>query len=697
MTAQLKKILAFFIAIILFISMLIAATLFVGCDGNILVNDNENGKGSNKGGVPLRPDNTNIQGPRAYQFDRIVRFDRHYTPTIEECGVLEFSQTLGRVVHIDKASNTKVVRRQFRFDQEYTIYDLVSGEYRFKLLSWRDSYAFSGNRFIEIYDRTQAAIRCLITGDVLHTRTLPQEQFGNAWSPYAFYGDILSFSGTTWEGGVSNSHTVFVNIVTGQIRSIAGYLGSTMLKHPNLPILYLEFNSVTYLTGYSTLNIIDMLDGTIIASITTPSENRWNDTDLAFIGRGIRFNGKIYNKETGELLSNTSFISEYSSLIGFNALSTIYSSERFDFVNGYSERQKEFAIFDNSISRFVFRSGGEIDGVLYLGDGRFVLTDRHNRSFTVNTDNIVGVLNDNLLEPIRSMTLENIRITQFAFSKRYTDIVLDNGLFFIAIYNTVKVYSADNFDYIKTLYFFYSVTSIDAHNMILAVGFTTSRFLGQNLFFAYVDTNSWSINYVYSDRSSYSIAVFNGIIYFVGGHNRMPIYTYNTATQTISPFLSWGSEFFAPFITINKRDGIMYIGETGVSSSDLVFICLVRNQQLFTTAFMENRMNHHRPIFCGEYVFFAGFIRNHTTGARVFDKERVFPSDNGMEFLGLIYFDNRISVFVAETDGQKVTVVYNTQTGQRIRILGNSERVIKYQDILYLIRPNRDTLYRVAV
>lgn len=662
--------------------------------------------------TPLAADDLNYLGPRAYQYKKDIS-NENFVPTYIDNDIVKYKKLeYGDVIYYDTQTNAIVARTGWNWSSYvYNIYDADTLKLRFKLygsLGVSDQNFANGKAFqiIEvshpITNMTQKHtinIFNLLNGSLSSTFDIPFENY--IFSPYAICGDVFMYTINDYIDSQYVKVNKFLNFATGQKNEIRGNLGEHVLVNEKENIIYIENNSNTYISHQSTLSFINPMTAKVFNTITLPSNHSWQYSDLALIGNGLMFNNNIFDATTGKLISNTALKSMYGKLLGFSAERTLYSDDNFDIVYGYHDRGKEIAIFSNQLNGYVFRTWGDFDVASNMNNGKYI-------SFNINSFAIMdlnatdNVLEDNLFNELKIVTEDNIKAEKLCFLGKYTDAIVEGEFLYVALDNRVFAYRTDTLELKKTIEFTNTVTCLDAHKGILAVGFGYSNYLlaNKNAFFAYANVDDGKINYVDSNKGIINIAVFNGKIYFSGRDYWDDIFEYDVSLSSSKKMNQ--SSFSQPFFSINKKDGILYVAESGISSSDLSYIDLTKNSSfgypiIYESDFMQYGYNYFPVIYSGSYVHYYGYMLNSSDGSRAFDYARLFSANNGYIFLGSIYFDNRVSVFVAEKDGIKVTVVYDTVSNKTIEVEGDAERVIRQGDSLFIVRPNRDTLFRVSI
>jgi hypothetical protein len=386
-------------------------------------------------------------------------------------------------------------------------------------------------------------------------------------------------------------------------------------------------------------------------------------------------------------MANLKLMKNYSTLIGFTPIRTIYADDKYDIISGYCEGGYEVTIYDNEINKYVFRAGGEFGSAEY--DDRIFYLLTFNGFATVDTTKIIGELESNLDSDIRVTKDAFGKITKLNFPGNYTDLVIDGDYLFVALGNIIKVYDLNTFELIKEITFAKDVYCLDAYENILAVSFGQKYSL-----FTLIKIDNWERSNVTTEKGVTDIQVYNNKIYFTGKDVWDNIICYDMTTKKTSKVEF--TNFSHPYFTVNKEEGILYIAETGISGSDYAYIDLNANEIIYesSTGF---GYNYFPIIYDGTYVHYYGFMFDSSTGDRLYkdDYEKMFPSLEGYEFLGAIYFDGETSVVVALKNEQKMTLIYDLTTGSIVETAGDAERVIRNGDQFIIVRPNRDVLFIV--
>lgn len=634
-------------------------------------------------------DKYTYKGPRSYQYERRINLenpDQQY----ENNDAITYFNNVSSIKYFDKVSKTLIVTGW----QSKAVYSAITAEEVYDISSYPNEYAYGNGLLVEVTElySGQQPIRYRITTYDLKTKASKKsiEISGNYlhyFEPYNVSGNIL----ITDTNNVNNQRlTAFMDTYTGKSYYSEVTLGSTArVVNYKDNILYCEDSNSTYFDGESTLQYVDITTGKVIKTITvTGITDGYQTSSLKIIGDYLFFYDKIYDLKTGEVISNSPLMKNYSALSGFTPTNTIYTDNKYDIVSGYSESGKEIAIYDNEINKYVFRAAGEFRSAEYEG-GTFYLIN-YNGYAIIDTNQFDGELESNMGSGIKITKDANDKYTKLTFPANYTDIDIDGNYLFVGTGKSVKVFDINTYNLIKEINFTNDVYRIDAYEGTLAVSFGKNKFI-----FSLVDLESWIITNVTTEKGVTDIQVYNNKIYFTGQDYWDNIFYYDNETKKIDYVNN--RDFSGPYFTINKDKGIMYIAETGSSSSDFVYYDLKNNKTIYESTFGLYDYNNFPIIYDGSYVHYFGKMYDSITGERFYkeDYERLFPNSDQYEYLGALYYDRSISVIVALKDGKKVTLVYGLINKTITETTGDAERVIRYNNKFIIVRPDRNDLYIV--
>ena len=631
--------------------------------------------------------------PHSYQYRQTSDFSNDYSEYFDN-EVIKYTE-LKNIYYYDKTTDSFVTYSRWG-GNEINVLDAETAD-------WKREISLSGNNMynanfdvgymygdgvvLDFYStygtpaEVTLTVKSLKSGEVEKTRTIMS--YTTLISPAGYCGDIFIYS--PYDG-----NTVFLNMATGESYQSEKYIGTTnsdtFLVNQSQKILYAAQH--TNNGNGRTLNFLNIITGKTFKTIDVYDTNyNYGRIDLSFIGENyISFSDKIYDAVSGESVSGSPLLKQYNSLIGFTPTKTLWTEDKYDIVSGYSESGYLTAIYDNELNKYVFRADGKFGRVEKSESGKFHLLNYYSWDVNavVNTDMISGVLSENFDGDMKIEKEWDGRVHKVYFSKKYTDIAASKNYLYIAAGNTVSVYNND-YEPVKSLYFEKDVFCLDAQDGTLALGFGAA-----NKFFAVVSTDDWRVKEINTETGVTDIAIYNGSIYYTGRAYWDYIYYFDIKQEKT---VQIGSSYYCPYFALNKETGMLYIAESGISSSDIVYYDLKRNMIIYTSAFSEYGYNYYPVILGGKYIHYYGEVLNPITGKKL--NEKIFPYRKGSNFLGVIYSNERNKVCVEEIDGKKYTVVCDTLTNRVVELPGDAERVLKVNDLHYIVRPGSNFLYCV--
>ena len=481
----------------------------------------------------------------------------------------------------------------------------------------------------------------------------------------------------------SDGEIRFFDLETGECLNISEGYNRSELFDSHARQLY-----VTQSEGYGnyTLTIYD-LNGNLRKTMQFQCENM----DVLTVyedGRYFHVNGACYDKQTLEKVYDGDLYGDFGKMRNFIAVQVVYDDDRYALILGYYNNHYVSAVYDKTLQGYVFR-------------GNFFSTSayREEEILYVHTRQRLSVLD---LSGCDKLLAENIGSEVFALDGQSTARFLDNVyldavsdgkyIYTIDLTKALFVYDVSAFSLVKKVDLPFTPQCMDSDGNKIAVGF------GDASQFTLIDTDTWAMQTVTTDCQIEEICVYGNRIVYASDEHRTDIYIYDCDKKITKRILGSYSE---ATIAVNKADGILYIGERGISSSDLVYYDLQKEEIVYQSPFGIFSYNYARIHFDGENVHYCGLMLDKLTGKRYYGEQyiQMFPEEvaSDVRIEGCVYFDGVYSVMVVTRNKEKFTWVYNKETGSVREIPYETSNVIRTDEVLVLVRRGTDTLVITAL
>jgi uncharacterized repeat protein (TIGR02543 family) len=191
---------------------------------------------------------------------------------------------------------------------------------------------------------------------------------------------------------------------------------------------------------------------------------------------------------------------------------------------------------------------------------------------------------------------------------------------------------------------------------------------------------------LYTSSDPYRIEKDGDKIYYTERDGWCDIYEYNLITNADKKVLSM---IYQPDIAINPKDHILYIGESGLSSSDLTYYSTIENKVIGKTGEIGFLYPGRYTIFDGEKVYYAGYDfdkqnLNHSGGYSK-KEDILFAKYDCFLTKTYIYDSETYSAFayggninLYEISDEKVTYYYSEKDNAILRVNTNKISVVQY-------------------
>lgn len=243
----------------------------------------------------------------------------------------------------------------------------------------------------------------------------------------------------------------------------------------------------------------------------------------------------------------------------------------------------------------------------------------------------------------------------------YKDVIFDSNTnkFVVSRTNAIDIYSEDMTKQ-KTLSFLITPDSISADNGILAIGFGEARQIH-----LYNLTDYSEIKKIQTSIGVYELVLDGDMLIYTSNGQWCNLIFYNIGSSKIVKDIGG---FYAPLLTINRADHIVYLAETGISSSALMYFNSQTGEILFESGWYQFGYNYERVQFDGKFVHFYGGTYDRLTG-ELFSANNLNKHYNTLTgFMpSKTVYDSDDLAFVFGTKDIKPEVgIYNNNDGQYI-------------------------------
>lgn len=481
-----------------------------------------------------------------------------------------------------------------------------------------------------------------------------------------------------------DSEIGFLNLATGEYLSrLEGYYHSALfdVHARQLYVTKPADDGKTY-----TLTIYD-LNGNPGATMQFRCEDS-GDFTVYEDGIYLHVNGACYDKQTLEKVYDDDLYGDIGEMRNFIPLKVVYDDEKYTLVLGYHQKYYVSAIYDKTLQGYVFR-----------GDFFSTSAYREGEMLYVYTRQRLSVLD---LSGCDKLLAENIGGKVFALGEQSTAVLFDNAyleavsdgkyIYTIDLTKALFVYDVSALSLVKKVDLPFTPQCMDLDGNKIAIGFEDAPQ------FTLIDTDTWEMQTVTADCLIEEVCVYGNRIVYASKENWSAIYVYDCDKKITKRILDSYSE---ATIAVNKADGILYIGERGISSSDLVYYDLQKEEIVYQSTFGLFGYNYFRIHFDGENVHYCGLMLDKLTGKRYYGEQyiQMFPEEvaSDVQIEGCVYFDGVYSVMVVTRNKEKFTWVYNKETGSVREIPYETSNVIRTDEVLILVMRGTDTLVITAL
>lgn len=613
-------------------------------------------------------------GPRSYLYNRD-------NETANEDDVdLKLMNYKGNVEFFDVTTKSYITKS----DGIIRVYSTLTNDIIYQVRESKYAYVFGNGVVLDITknegNNYSLTAYKLISRDFLNFNIIDDMEL-NLNDPCFLLDRTFIFDASTELG----NKTVVLNLESGKITYLEENIGRTnRVVKRNLQLMYAEDSSNVNVNGTSTLQLVNIVTGKVLKTITASNINPEETSGLSIIGNGLLFYNKIYDVTTGEILSNTSLRRDYPKLDNFIPKKTIYFDDNYDIVVGDSDDGKAYAIFNNKVKRFVYLGVGNLDKVEFYNNVFYLLFDN---GYATLDPKKLPVPNESI-EDLIKVTINN-NITKVNFNLNYSDIQIKDDNLIVSIENVLYIFSLVNFELINEITLENKVYRMDLDNNIIAISY------GKKVNkISYIDLSNFDVINIQTDFGITDIQIYNNCIYYgeynLNGH----IYCYDLLSKNTTR-LNFTKNY--PFFVINKETGIIYATDYGTDSR-LSCFDIKENKVIYTSLFVYSRKNVYPITFDGKYIHTFGLMIDATTMNRltVDEYSKIFPFLFGYNLLGSIYYDGSTSVVISERNGTMYTVIFDIIANKVLFLEGDAERIVKLDDKFVVIGSNRNVMHIVS-
>ncbi len=408
------------------------------------------------------------------------------------------------------------------------------------------------------------------------------------------------------------------------------------------------------------------------------SEYWYTKNRIRFDGKYIHHEGKTHNRLTGISVSTSYLNRLYKSYSNFTPKETLHETDKVSFV-GSVDVQNKVAIYDNNKDGFIYNFSLDYDLIKSMKDGYLYATTKGKSYIAIIN---INKLDSNLIveeeeeKPINTIVESSDGKYKTLHSSSYTKSLTDEKYIYILDENRqeLNVYSIDGLELVHSKRFLLKPLSIDADNGKVVLGFGDARQ------FWIINTSDWTHELVSTFEPVFSTVIYEDIIYYAEIDQHCDVRYYNMTTKK-HEILGYSGYYIG--MAINRKDGVIYFGDTRSSGSDLTYYDLKERKIIFKTSVSYSSSN---VAFDGNFIHYnkstydkQGIMVSKSDIARDYDGFRLMINPK------TIYDNNNISVYCGVLNDEYKTVVYDLTTNQEIYSLNLKAVNAQYVDNYLII------------
>lgn len=321
----------------------------------------------------------------------------------------------------------------------------------------------------------------------------------------------------------------------------------------------------------------------------------------------------------------------------------------------------KIALYDNINNKPLYTYSIIIDSARYIKDGKYLLKGVNTLAI-LNVNGIDGAYVSDPYNQLEKGKVTNEGEGWLSIKKDiYTLSSFDNKYIYLidSTSYVLQVLDRSTLEAIHNIKLDYKPVCLESHNGYIAIGFGSKEFM------RIYNTDDWSFENIQTASKIDSLIVYNDKVIYAESGQHCYVYQYNITSKETIKFgvTSYGFKTYSSVkMSINKDDGILYIGEgASYSSSTLDFYDFNANEYIYQSPFSTYGYVTV-PVKClGKYIKYGGAIVDGRTGVFVSSNGKTRLYNYNLNLIGVktIYDDNNISVFTASNDGECYTYVYD--------------------------------------
>lgn len=424
--------------------------------------------------------------------------------------------------------------------------------------------------------------------------------------------------------------------------------------------LYDKVTKRIFACSYNELYSIDPLSYSFTTASIASSYLIYSQVKSFYLtSKGIHISQRIYDYNTLQEITNYILTDDYYTMINFIPREVLYIDDQYTVLLGYSNArnvntEKKFyycmAIYNNITKKYIFKTYSS-----------FYKTTRNNNDFIAipyaNSLSFICIKENKLVNPLDDQIIDdyivdnNNEIKYLHQRKVVSDVVCNESyIFAFDNENNINVYDINSLLLVQKIDLIFNPTCFDVYENTLVVGF------GQQKQFAIINTATWNVKMENCEINILQIAIFKDKIIINNKDYWAQIYIFNINKKT---FETLRDSYSVAEIAIDKKDGVLYIGETGNSGSNLYYYNLKTDSFIYKSS---KSFSYGFGLRCDNYnVFYYGLIFDKRTGERYLEENYLplFPKNNTYNYLGCIFYNGTYSVVIASKGDLIYTLVYN--------------------------------------
>jgi len=372
------------------------------------------------------------------------------------------------------------------------------------------------------------------------------------------------------------------------------------------------------------------------------SEFVYVNNPVLFDGKYIHHEGKTFNRFNGTLVSNNYLNKNYPKSKLFTPYITLYDSEKIAFVGSV---ENYVGIYDNKEDDFIYKFPLINGRIIKMNDGKFLgICGEKNYLVIIN----VKLLNkDYATIPETDEQYDNVKLIT---TKTYIQSMVDDKYLYLLDANGFKFYIYDlkTFEKVKEITSISKIVTFDVYNGKLVIGY------GDSKQFSIYDTNTFTEERITTSIPVYSVVIYDEKIIYSEIDQHCDIYIYYITTQNHIRLDYMG---YYVSLAMDRENGIVYIGNSRTSHSELVYYYLITNELKSVHETNDSKKNVY---FDGNFVHYDGKVFDRRSGLIISSSAvaRLYENPKKIKIDSTVFDNEKLSIYTGIYNDEYVTVIY---------------------------------------